>query len=65
MSSTQLKNLRSHPSVANRLLDGDLTLDGWVYDIGSGAVTAYNEESGKFETPKIATAGDAPAGSLI
>ncbi len=48
---TQLKNLRSHPSVANRLLAGDLSLHGWVYHIGAGGVTVYNQESRKFETP--------------
>jgi carbonic anhydrase len=48
---TQLRNLRTHPTVANRLLDGDLKLHGWVYDIGPGTVTAYSEESGKFVTP--------------
>jgi carbonic anhydrase len=47
----QLRNLRSHPAVADRLQKGDLTLHGWVYHIGLGAVTAYNEESRKFETP--------------
>jgi len=47
----QLRNLRSHPAVADRLEKGDLALHGWVYHIGLGAVTAYNEESGKFETP--------------
>jgi carbonic anhydrase len=46
----QLKNLRSHPTVAARLEQGDLTLHGWVYHIGSGTVTAYNEASRKFET---------------
>ena len=46
----QLKNLRSHPSVAARLEQGDLTLDGWVYHIGPGTVTAYNDASRKFET---------------
>jgi carbonic anhydrase len=44
----QLKNLRSHPSVAARLRDGNLALHGWVYHIGSGAVTAYDAESEKF-----------------
>jgi carbonic anhydrase len=48
---TQLKNLRSHPAVANRLLDGDLSLHGWVYHIGAGGVTVYDERSGKFEMP--------------
>jgi len=57
---TQLRNLRSHPSVANRLLDGDLRLHGWVYHIGEGMVTVYNEESRKFEAPEIATSGVAP-----
>jgi carbonic anhydrase len=49
---TQLKNLRLHPAVANRLREGDLSLHGWVYHIGPGVVTAYNEKSGKFETPQ-------------
>ena len=44
----QLNNLRSHPSVAARLEEGDLALHGWVYDIGAGSVTAFDEESRKF-----------------
>ena len=28
----QLGNLRTHPSVATRLEQGDLQLHGWVYD---------------------------------
>lgn len=44
----QLANLRSHPAVAARLAEGDLALHGWVYHIGSGNVTAFDEESGKF-----------------
>jgi carbonic anhydrase len=44
----QLKNLRTHPSVAARLEEGDLALHGWVYHIGPGEVTAYDEESGDF-----------------
>jgi carbonic anhydrase len=46
----QLQNLRSHPSVAARLEQGDLALHGWVYHIGSGTVTAYDEASRKFGT---------------
>src|SRR6202162_2655760 len=45
----QLKNLRSHPTVAARLEQGDLALHGWVYHIGPGTVTVYNEASRKFE----------------
>ncbi len=45
----QMKNLRSHPAVAARLEEADLALHGWVYHIGPGTVTAYNEASGQFE----------------
>jgi carbonic anhydrase len=50
---TQLKNLRSHPAVANRLLENNLSLHGWLYHIGPGVVTAYDEKSGKFEAPVL------------
>jgi carbonic anhydrase len=44
----QLKNLRSHPAVAARIEAGDLRLHGWVYHIGAGTVTAYEEETRQF-----------------
>jgi carbonic anhydrase len=44
----QLRNLRTHPAIAARLQEGDLALHGWVYHIGPGTVTTYDEESGKF-----------------
>lgn len=44
----QLENLRSHPTVRERLREGDLALHGWVYHIGSGAVTALDEKTGTF-----------------
>ncbi len=37
----QLDHLRTHPSVAARLMAGTLTIHGWVYDIEAGAVKAY------------------------
>jgi carbonic anhydrase len=46
----QLKNLSSHPTVADRLKQGDLALHGWVYHIGPGTVTVFDESSGRFET---------------
>ena len=36
--------------LAARLEEGDLRLQGWVYHIGPGTVTAYNEASRRFET---------------
>jgi carbonic anhydrase len=47
----QLRNLRTHPAVAARLADGSLTLHGWVYHIGSGSVTVYEEQNGAFLEP--------------
>ncbi len=44
----QLSHLRSHPSVSARLKSGDLTLHGWVYDISTGRVTAYDEDKHGF-----------------
>ncbi|UGT45200.1 carbonic anhydrase [Nocardia yamanashiensis] len=35
---TQLANLATHPAVARRRAAGDLSLHGWVFDIGSGRV---------------------------
>ena len=45
----QLKNLRTHPTVAARLKEGDLALHGWVYHIADGLVTAYNDETQTFD----------------
>jgi carbonic anhydrase len=51
----QLNNLRSHPAVMARLAQGTLHLHGWVYHIGQGQVTVYDEGLEKFvpaPTPK-------------
>ncbi len=39
----QMQHLRTHPAVAARLAKGDLSIHGWVYDIGTGHVSAYEE----------------------
>jgi carbonic anhydrase len=44
----QLTHLRTHPTVAARLAAGTVRLHGWVYDIRTGLVTAYDEAQGKF-----------------
>lgn len=44
----QLQHLKTHPTVALRLAVGDLQLHGWVYDIKSGGVLAYDEKTGEF-----------------
>jgi carbonic anhydrase len=41
----QLQHLRTHPSVAGAIARKELTLSGWVYDIGAGQVRiAENNE---------------------
>jgi len=44
----QLQHLRTHPTVALRIAKGDLELHGWVYDIASGEVHAYEEANNQF-----------------
>ena len=44
----QLQHLRTHPTVATRIAQKDVELHGWVYNIGSGGVTAYDAEQDKF-----------------
>lgn len=44
----QLASLRTHPSVASRLAAGELRLHGWVYNIGPGVVTGYDEATKEF-----------------
>jgi carbonic anhydrase len=46
----QLENLRSHPCVAEAISQGRITLHGWVYDIASGEIRAYNEQWKQFTT---------------
>jgi carbonic anhydrase len=45
----QMKHLETHPAVVERLRQGRLTIDGWMYEIHTGRVEAYNSNSGKFE----------------
>lgn len=44
----QLANLHTHPCVAERISAGALEIHGWVYDIGSGGVRAFDSQAGVF-----------------
>ncbi|MDE3739481.1 MULTISPECIES: carbonic anhydrase [Pseudomonas] len=44
----QLDHLRTHPSVAARLASGQLFIHGWVYDIETSVIKAYDAEQGRF-----------------
>lgn len=44
----QLTHLKTHPSVAVRIAKRELQLHGWIYNIKSGEVLAYDEASNEF-----------------
>lgn len=44
----QLEQLVTHPAVAEGIRKGTLNLHGWVYDIESGEVHAYDPTAGQF-----------------
>jgi carbonic anhydrase len=45
---TQIDNLQTYPIVHSRLRQNRLKIYGWIYDIESGEVLAYNSESHAF-----------------
>jgi len=62
----QLQHLKTHPAVAAKLAAGALKLHGWIYDIKTGDVHAYDEGENRFvpvedhyaeEMAKLATHG--------
>jgi carbonic anhydrase len=44
----QLHHLRTHPSVASRLAAGQLYIHGWIYDIETSEISAYDAASDAF-----------------
>ena len=44
----QLQHLKTHPSVAGALARGELTVSGWIYDIGSGQVRIARDGEQEF-----------------
>jgi carbonic anhydrase len=44
----QLVHMKTHPSVAGAIARGELTMSGWVYDIGSGVVRIAEEGNRDF-----------------
>jgi len=42
----QLQHLRTHPSVAGAMAREELTISGWVYDIGKGELR-ISEDGGR------------------
>ncbi len=44
----QIENLQTHPAVAVALSEDKLKLHAWIYDIASGEVFAFDEQSSQF-----------------
>ncbi|NCF08847.1 carbonic anhydrase [Kosakonia sp. MH5] len=53
----QLANIQTHPSVRLALEEGRVTLHGWIYDIESGRIDAFDGTTGAFvslaENPEV------------
>ena len=61
----QIRHLETHPHVAARLASRKIQLHGWVYNIGTGEVTAYDAAAGKFlPLPETAAARESAAGVI-
>ncbi len=45
----QIEHLHTHPAVEERVKRGKLRLHGWYYEIHTGAVEAFNPQTGEFK----------------
>jgi carbonic anhydrase len=57
----QLQHLKTHPSVAGAMAMGELTVSGWVYEIGSGAVRVAEDGQREFVPVEPVPAADSEA----
>lgn len=48
----QIENLKAHPSVAQRLAQGKLTLHAWMYEFETGTIFSYDIETEQFKVLK-------------
>jgi carbonic anhydrase len=48
----QLQHLKTHPSVAGAMASGELSLSGWIYEIGTGDVRVVEDGSRVFTQVK-------------
>ncbi len=45
----QIENLKTHPSVRDRLRDQEIEIRGWVYNIGDGSIREADPKTGRFD----------------
>jgi carbonic anhydrase len=60
----QLQHLRTHPTVAVALAQKSVELHGWVYDIKTGGVSAYDDASGSWLTVEERYAAEFAANAI-
>lgn len=60
----QLQHLKTHPTVAVALAQKTLELHGWVYDIKTGEVAAYDDASASWVPVEERYAADLVSGTL-
>ena len=46
----QIQHLRTHPTVAAAMARKELSISGWIYEIGSGDVRIWTEATQKFQS---------------
>lgn len=46
---TQVENLKARPDVKEKFDQGELQLQAWWFDIGSGEIQAYDQDQGAFQ----------------
>jgi carbonic anhydrase len=54
----QMTHLKTHPSVAGAMARGELSLSGWVYEIGSGEIRIAEDGTRLFTPVKDGNAGE-------
>jgi len=54
----QMMHLKTHPSVLGAMARGELTISGWVYDIGTGRVRIHEDDAGGFHEVELEQAAE-------
>jgi carbonic anhydrase len=58
---TQIENLKTYPVIRSKLHQNKMSIYGWIYDIETGEVLAYNPVTDEFEVPQTLLANSTSA----
>ncbi|MEO1068689.1 MAG: carbonic anhydrase [Cyanobacteria bacterium J06638_6] len=62
---TQIDNLQTYPSVRSKLHAGALDIHGWIYQLETAQILAYDDESKSFLPPHSKIHADREAAKLV